>query len=132
MKKHARKLIDERILDETSVYKLLCDLFPKVNDFYKSETGYTEELNELNVFGILTVKDLRLLLKRHRKMILEIDKSPIDSYHQEIYKEEMGAAVFNNFMRKRFWFAYPGLLRLALELEFGAKYEEFANARDGI
>ncbi|MFZ6798435.1 hypothetical protein [Undibacterium sp. Di24W] len=128
----ARQKIDNQVLSEALVYKGLSKIFPQVNDYWKSEAGYTEELGELRTFGIHTVKDLRILLKRHRRKILEIDRSPIDLYHQKMYAEEMGATVFNDFMRKRYWFAYPGLLRLALELEFKDKYEEFANVRDHI
>jgi hypothetical protein len=31
-----------------------------------------------------------------------------------------------------YWFAYPALLRIALELEFGETYQAYANARDDI
>jgi hypothetical protein len=132
MKNRARRKVEEQRLDEELLYKGLKKLFPKVNDYFPSETGYTEELTELNHFGIHTVKDLRLLVKKHRRRILEIDRSPIDGYHKKMYREELGAEAFNDFMKKRYWFAFPALLRLALELEFGKEYEEFASARDGI
>ncbi len=35
-------------------------------------------------------------------------------------------------LREGFWFSYPALLRIALELEYGKSYEEYADKRDGI
>ena len=132
MKCNARSELDQTELDEALVYKNLRSLFPKVNDYASSDSGYSEELNELRDFGITKNKQLRLLLKKHRKQIITIDRSPIDIYHQRMYLEEMGAEKFNNHIRKNYWFAYSGLLRIALELEFGDKYEQYANERDGI
>ena len=132
MNHSARSEIDQKELDEALVYKNLRCLFPKVNDYAPSDSGYSEELGELRDFGINTNKQLRLLLKKHRKQIITIDRSPIDAYHQKMYAEEMGAEKFNDHMRKQYWFAYPGFLRIALELEFGEKYELYANERDSI
>ncbi len=132
MKYCARRVIDQGKLDEALIYKNLRAIFPKVNDYAPSDSGYSEELNELRDFGVTTNKKLRLLLKKHRKSVIAIDKSPIDIYHQKMYAEEMGRNDFNDHMRKNYWFAYPGLLRIVLELEFGNKYEQYANERDGI
>lgn len=132
MKPSARQLVDRQRLDEALLYKALRAFFPRKNDYYQSETGYKEELEELIFFGIVTVKDLRILLKRHRRRVMEIDKSPMNKWHQEFYRRELGADAFNDFMRRQYWFAYPGLLRLVLELEFGERYEEYSDVRDGI
>lgn len=37
-----------------------------------------------------------------------------------------------NDFKNKFWYSYLGLLRIALTLEFGAAYEQYANERDGI
>ena len=132
MKTSARQRIDRRELTPQLVHKALSAAFPKKNDYSPSETSYEEELSELIHFGIVSAKDLRILLKRHRKKVLEIDRSPMDQVHQRMYAKEMGAKKFNDFVRRQYWFSYPGLLRLALELEFGEAYESFANVRDGI
>lgn len=128
---NARRKIDDNKLDEFLVYKNLRNCLPRLNDYAVSETNYREELKELNDFGIFTNKQLRLLLKKHRKMLVEIDQSPMDGYHKAMYKAELGED-FNQMMKWNVWFAFPGLLRIALELEFGIRYEEYANKRDGI
>lgn len=132
MKISARQQIDRKKLTPQLVHKALSSAFPKKNDYFPSESGYEEELSELIHFGVLCVKDLRILLNKHRKKILEIDRSPMDKAHQKMYANEMGIEKFNDFIRRQYWFAYPGLLRLALELEFGEAYESFSNVRDGI
>ena len=128
----ARRKIDGYELSKSLVYKNLCALLPKANNYVASESGYSEELIELKYFGITTNKQLRLLLKKQRKQLIAIERSPIDAYHQKMYKEEMGAKKFNDHTRKNYWFAYPGLLRIALELEFGERYKTYAGTRDGI
>lgn len=125
----ARQRIDRQELTPALVHKALSAAFPKKNDYFPSQTHYEEELSELRHFGVLCVKDLRGLLNKHRKQILVIDGSPMDQVHQKMYAEEMGAAQFNDFLRRQYWFAYPGLLRLALELEFGDAYKAFSHAR---
>ena len=132
MKNTARNVIDNRKLSEALVYKNLKSVFPKINDYAPSDSGYTEELIELREFGICTNKQLRLLLKKHRKRVISIDRSRIDLYHQRMYAEEMGKKEFNDHIRRNYWFAYPALLRVTLELEFGERYEQYSNNRDGI
>ncbi|CAH0535386.1 hypothetical protein VST7929_02959 [Vibrio stylophorae] len=128
----ARQKLDETQLTPVKVYKLLSVIFPKANDYAPSESGYVEELSELREFSIRSIRDLRLLLKRHRREIISIDRSPINAYHQKMYREEMGDAVFLDHMKKCYWFALPAILRIALELEFGEQYTEFAHKRDNI
>ena len=128
----ARQRVDRQKLTPELLFKALRTTFPKKNDFAPSETGYQEELSELIHFGVISVKDLRTLLNKHRKEILKIDRSPMDQGHQRMYAEELGKEKFNDFVRRQYWFAYPALLRIALDLEFGNEYEVFANARDGV
>ncbi|CUI09510.1 hypothetical protein [Massilia antarctica] len=127
----ARQRVAAQPLTRALLLKALSAHFPKKNDYHESETGYAEEIGELQHFSVDSVGRLGALLGRHRKRILAIDRSPMDQWHQNMYREEMGTAVFADFLRRQFWFAYPGLLRLALELEFGERYETFANQRDG-
>lgn len=129
MRVNARRLVDDRKLDEDLLYKNLRAVLPRLNDYAKSETGYQEELQELHDFGVCSNKQLRLLLKKHRRKLISIDKSPMDIAHRRMYKEEM-REMFDYLARRNIWFAYPALLRIALELEFGSKYEDYAVKRD--
>ena len=117
-------------LNESLVYEILKDIFPSQNDYYQSD--YKEELAELKHFGISTELELESLLQKHLNQILEIDADPVDEQSEKVYRAEYGDAEIDENLEKGFWFSLSGLLRLALDLEFGDSYKEFANARDGI
>ncbi|MFA6517958.1 MAG: hypothetical protein WCU83_12570 [Bacteroidia bacterium] len=103
---------------------------PKQNDFH--ESNYSEELKELMDFGINTKKSLLDLISKHRDAVLEIDASEMDDFHINHYISEYGKEYMEDRLKNKFWFAYPALLRIILSLEFGDKYEKYANKRDGI
>jgi hypothetical protein len=47
-----------------------------------------------------------------------------------LYADEFGKEFVANRLRDGFWFSYPALLRIALELEYGKSYEQYADRRD--
>lgn len=115
-------------LNEIDIYQVLSDLLPKQNDFYVCD--YHEELDELLYFGISKKEDLVKIISKHRDKILEIDRSEIDDFHVKLYSEEYGKEYIEERLENKYWFAYPALLRIALELEFGEKYRKFSEERD--
>ncbi len=117
-------------LTSENVYSTLKEFFPKRNDFYSSD--YSEEVEELIFFGIRSLSDLRSLLEKHSKEVLEIDASPMDEWHQKFYIRESPGEPIRQRIEEGYWFAFPALLRIALELEFGEEYIEYANKRDGV
>lgn len=117
-------------LNEIDVYDVLCQTLPTQNDF--SETDYKEELQELLDFGIDSKVKLLDLVVKHREAVLDIDAGDIDDYHIKLYIEEYGEEYVRTRIENKYWFAYPGLLRIILELEFGKDYEKYANERDNI
>ena len=126
-----RKLIDKEEVDLVYLQKIMRSLFPRRNDC-ASSNELKEVIDELNRFSIRTKLQTRLFLKKHRRQLLEIDKEPLDAIHQRIYREDLGDDEYNDSLRRQYWFCYPALIRTALEIEFGEKYEKFANERDGI
>jgi len=125
----ARQIIDAEVITVAYLHKVMRNLFPKNNDC-APVNDLVEVIEELNIFGIYTKKELRLFLKKHREQLLEIDKSPLDKVHQRIYRDDIGEVEFLDCIRRQYWFCYPALVRTAMEIEFGNKYEEFANKRD--
>jgi hypothetical protein len=117
-------------LDEHTVYSVLQSILPEQND--DDHSDYQEELQELRDFNIHTCDDLRRVLLKHRERLLEIDREPLDAEHIRWYSEDLGEEFVNKAVEHGDWFAYPALLRIALELEFGEAYQAYANARDGI
>ena len=116
-------------LNPGGVYSILKRFFPAKNDDFASD--YTEELVELRDFGVTTEEQLVGLLQRHVDEIMKIDRSPMDAEQIHLYAADRGEEFVAHRIRKRFWFSYPALLRIALELEFPA-YDAYAMRRDGI
>jgi hypothetical protein len=117
-----------RALTPKAVHEALKQCFPAKNDFF--ECNYTEELKELNDFGITSMEQMLDLLRKRADEVMSIDRSPMDAYNIKLWSEELGKEIVERRIREGYWFAYPGLLRIALELEFGKAYEEYAARRD--
>lgn len=117
-------------LDEQALYATLQSVFPAQNDYAHSD--YQEELRELGNFNIHTCDELRQLLLKHRERVLAIDREPLDDEHMRWYADDFGEAFVQHAVEHGYWFAYPALLRITLELEFGEAYQRYAQARDGI
>ncbi len=115
-------------LTPEGVYETLKRFFPAKNDDYQS--NYVEELAELGEFHVTTQQQLADLLQRRAEEVMEIDRSPMDDYMIQFYSQDLGEAFVAQRLREGFWFAYPALLRIALELEFGEVYRQYAEKRD--
>ncbi len=112
------------------VQEVLTRFFPARHDDY--ECGYVEELRELNDFGITTDRQLVDLLQKRAAEAMGIDRSPMNDYDIHLYSDDLGKEFVARRLREGFWFSYPALLRIALELEYGDRYVEYANRRDGV
>ena len=115
-------------LTAEEIYEVLCLTLPAQNDFFVSD--YYEELNELYEFGILTKDQLLDLVNKHRERVLAIDSEPLDEFHINQYRSEYGDKFVEERIVNGYWFAFPALLRVILELEFGSSYIEFSKRRD--
>jgi hypothetical protein len=126
-----RKEIDQQEFDLVYLQKMMRSLFPKRNDC-ASARDLDEVVVELKRFSIVTKLEVRLFLKKYRRQLLDIDKEPLDSYHQKLYRDDLGEEGYLDTVRRQYWFCYPALIRTAMEIEFGAEYDSFSNERDGI
>ncbi len=119
-----------QVLNEIDVYDVLKQIFSPKNDYFK--TDYIEELNELLHFGVDTKVKLIDLLAKHQVAVIEIDEEELDEDHIIFYKQDYGEEYVNERVKNKFWFSLSGLLRIAMELEFGDSYREFSKKRDGV
>ena len=126
-----RKEIDQEESDIIYLQKVMRSLFPRKND-NASKEDLEEVFEELKDFSIFSKLQVRLFLKKYRRKLLQIDKEPLDSCHQKLYREDLGDQEYFDATRRQCWFSYPALIRIAMEIELGDKYEDFANERDGI
>ena len=117
-------------LSPETVLKTLKQFFPEKNNDCKC--AYIEELKELNDFGVTTEEHLVVLLKKRAEEVMEIDRSPMSDFDLRMWIQEEGKEAVEKRLRGGYWFSFPGLLRITLELEFGKAYEAYAEKRDGI
>lgn len=111
-------------LTATSVRTLMRSLFPKRNDYVTDPAPFEELLPELHAFDIRTHGDLRRLMARHRRALLAEDRSRLTQREQHLYAEIFGSAFVRDAVRRQYWFAYPALVRNALEREYGEAAEK--------
>jgi hypothetical protein len=115
-------------LTEAGMALEMARVLPMRNNF--GIINFAELLSEVEAFGVATRGQLRKLLLKHRKELLRIDRDPIDEIHVRIYSEQYGRERVVDLLRRQLWFSWEGLMRIALELEFGEAYAEFARIRD--
>lgn len=112
----ARTKADSTALDSRSIRKISRTLFRRRNDY--SLDSLDELPDELRRFGITTAKAFRLLMKKHRRSLL-IDENVRMKRAEVIWlSREAGFGGIDTHAGKS-WMAIPGLVRQAMELEFG-------------
>ena len=124
----ARNRASKQALDERNLPKALQSLLPRKNHF--STVQYSELLSELRHFEVRNRGQLRRLILRHIREAIEIDGEPFDEINARIYRQEIGNERYEFLERRRIFFAWEGLMRVIMELEFGDRYREFAERRD--
>jgi len=102
---------------------------PAQNDDYACD--YVEELHEPADFRSRRKSSLQMCYAEEGT-VMEIDRGPMDDFHVRLYSRDLGEEFVARRLRAGFWFSYPALLRIALELEFGKIYKDYAEKRDGI
>jgi hypothetical protein len=122
---HARKKKRSQNLTAQNIYSVMRSLFPKKNDF--GTGSYQELVTELNSYGITTLGGFIALMKKHRRALLEVDQAYLSVQERKVYREVYSPEEVAESVRRRYWYAYPGLVRNAAELEFGEIAEVSAN-----
>jgi hypothetical protein len=114
----ARKKVLLEPLSAQLVRKVTQGLFPRKNDYLVGMGLYEEVIPEPSQFGIHTRGDLQRLTKMHRRAPLAEDRSPLKAWEQRHFSEMFGVEFVRDAVRRQYWFAYPALVRNALESEF--------------
>jgi hypothetical protein len=99
------------------IYKVMSAHYPKKNDY--GNASFDELVPELLRFGIRTRKDFKQLMTRNRRRLLDIDRSPLAAWEVAHCSQTLGAKFVKDSIRRQYWFAFPALVRTAMELEFG-------------
>ena len=99
------------------IHRVMANTFPRRNDY--GQGSFEELVPELAKFGITTLGKFQRLMTKHRKELLRIDRDRLSPAEERQYAEWLGASFVADAVRRQYWFAYPGLVRIAAELEFG-------------
>lgn len=113
----SRQLIYARQLTGDAIHHVMSRHFPKKNDY--GEAPFEELVQELVRFGITSVGDFKRLMTRHRRALLRLDRSRLSNWERRDAIAEYGEAFVADATRRQYWFAYPALVRTAVEFEFG-------------
>ena len=113
----ARKQIRDRQLTGVVIHSVMSKIFPKRNDY--GDASFDELVPELSAVGILTAGSFRRLMLKHRLALLQVDRDRLAPWEQRNYSEMFGAAFVADAVRRQYWFAFPALVRTAMEMEFG-------------
>ena len=113
----ARQVIYATPLTGEAIHRVMSRLFPKKNDY--GEASFDELVPELARFGVTSVGDLKRLMTRHRRTLLRFDRSRLSVWDRRNAVEEYGEVFVTDTIRRQYWFAYPALVRTAVEFEFG-------------
>jgi hypothetical protein len=101
------------------VRKVMRGIFSSRNDYVDDMKLFQDLLPDLQRFGIGNRGELKRLMTKHRKALLRDDRSPLLQWQQRHFSEMFGAPFVRDAVRRQYWFAYPALVRNALESEFG-------------
>ena len=113
----ARAKRREKPLSGDAILRVMASIFPRRNDY--GQGSFEELVPELAKFGITTRGKFHRLMIKHRKELLRIDRDRLSPAEERQYAEWWGATFVKEAVRRQYWFAYPGLVRIAAELEFG-------------
>jgi hypothetical protein len=128
LKPSARQRLGTTPLTAELVRKLMRAIYPRRNDYVTDMTQFEELLPELASFGVRTRGAFQRLMTKHRRALLADDRSPLTPWEQQHYKSMFDPAFVADAVRRQYWFAYPALVRCALESEFG----EAAHVSDSV
>ena len=92
-------------------------LFSKRNDY--GDPPDSALVTELAHWGIQSRGDFTLIMKRHRRTLVRIDRQRLTKWEVEFFSREFGESFVKDAVQRRYWYAYPALVRTALELQYG-------------
>ena len=115
----ARQRVSRQQLTGVLIHRAMSRIFPKRNDY--GTASFEELVPELARLGITTLGRFRRLMTKHRRRLLVIDRDRLRPWEVLHMSESFGDRFVKDAIRRQYWFAFPGLVRVAAELEFGER-----------
>jgi hypothetical protein len=113
----ARQRISARELTGEMIHRVMVRIFPKKNDY--GEASFDELVPELARLGITSIGGFKKFMTRHRRALLQLDRCRLSVGERKSAVDEYGYAFVADAERRQYWFAFPALVRTAVEFQFG-------------
>lgn len=113
----ARARADLAPLTVATIRKVVLSMYHRRHD-YGTDADIAELLPELTAFNITTVKQLRLLMKRHRRALLREERQKMPRAQTLDMRAEGGWRGLDVHANTS-WYAIGGLVRISMEHAFG-------------
>lgn len=121
-RKSARQRRQSEPLSGPAIHTIMASIYPKRNDY---GTGSFDELvPELARVGIQKCGPFRAMMTNVRRQLLQIDRDRLAPWEIRHMSESFGEAFVKDAVRRQYWFAYPGLVRVAIEMRFGEQDDD--------
>lgn len=104
------------------IEKVLDDLLPAKNKIVGDE-DYADLLRDLMHFNITKVKDINRIISNNIVQVIEADKKAVIEYDPEL--DYLGDDDIDRIQNKKVFFTHCGMVRTAMEYEFGDKFVEY-------
>jgi len=113
----ARRVVYEKPLTGELIHRAMSRIFPRKNDY--GEGSFEELVADLEALGIRCVGDFKRLMTHYRSALLRVDRSPLSRFERLMAIKDLGREFVSDTVRRQYWFAYPALVRKAIEMHFG-------------
>lgn len=113
----ARQRKQRAPLSGQNIHKIMARIFPKRNDYGSAD--FDELVPELQRVGIRTCGKFKSLMTGLRRRLLKIDRDPLAAWEVRHMCESFGETFVKDAMRRQYWFALAGLVRVAIEIRYG-------------
>lgn len=114
---NARARADQAPLTVDSIRKVVLSMYHRRHDYW-TDADIAELPPDLAAFNITTVKQLRLLMKRHRRALLQEERARMPRAQTLGLLAEYNSRGIDVHANTSFY-AIGGLVRVSMELEFG-------------
>ena len=110
---NARQRLAVAPLTVPSMAGVLRRTMPRKNGM--GAVDYAGLIEEAQIFGVLSNRQFRKLMLKHRRALLEADREPLSPQMENIYRNEWGDSLVTDRLRRQYWFGWEALVNGGLK-----------------
>lgn len=121
IRQSARQRREQVPLSGPAIRRIMASIYPSRNDYVAE--GFDELVPELARVGIRTCGEFRAMMTGARRQLLKIDRDRLNPWEVRHMSESFGESFVKDAVRRQYWFAFPGLVRVAIDVRFGEQVD---------